>query len=477
MKSFLSGFSPKSSLTAMLFSIPAIYNQKGSEQIVLYFLLGLFVLVLMKLKLGNKENKWITNASAVSLCFWLANSFRLPFQFRFEVSAFLWVAWIFLVYFVVLQPKADSKKMRVIGANFVVFLTLFSVLELPFHIPGKFSTDYLQLRLTLRTTDGGEFVLIDEKDYYQEAEAFSRKNAIMQPKDELDFILSERVKEEDGLVKLGDFDGSYINIEDGHRITTGSTDRREKRILVFGGSTIFCGEVPDSMTVPSRLQTLLDENDFEYDVINFGIPGVRIENQYNALKQISDLSTKDIVIFYDGVNDLNKIYKQGQAERFNSATQQKIRNLIVYIENRSLLLHKFSISSYINGLGPSQKFLDNEAGPQVLKNWFEFDRLARNYVESRGANFIHILQPSVVTFQFNSSSIQFGHRLDGMKVVQTYFESYATSANDIKNFAKVLNELGSTPFLDWAHLDEVGNSRVSEEMFLTLKPLLQSASD
>ena len=264
MKSFLSGFSPKSSLTAMLFSIPAIYNQKGSEQIVLYFLLGLFVLVLMKLKLGNKENKWIANASAVSLCFWLANSFRLPFQIRFEVSAFLWVAWIFLVYFVVLQPKADSKKMRVIGANFVVFLTLFSVLELPFHIPGKFSTDYLQLRLTLRTTDGGEFVLINEKDYYQEAEAFSRKNAIMQPKDELDFILSERVKEEDGLVKLGDFDGSYINIEDGHRITTGSTDRREKRILVFGGSTIFCGEVPDSMTVPSRLQTLLDENDFEY---------------------------------------------------------------------------------------------------------------------------------------------------------------------------------------------------------------------
>ena len=64
-----------------------------------------------------------------------------------------------------------------------------------------------------------------------------------------------------------------------------------------------------------------------------------------------------------------------------------------------------------------------------------------------------------------------------MKVVQTYFESYATAANDIKNFAKVLNELGSTPFLDWAHLDEVGNSRVSEEMFLTLKPLLQSASD
>jgi hypothetical protein len=59
-----------------------------------------------------------------------------------------------------------------------------------------------------------------------------------------------------------------------------------------------------------------------------------------------------------------------------------------------------------------------------------------------------------------------------MRSIQNYFEKYSTSVTKIENFTKKLDGLSSTPYIDWAHLDEIGNKKIAEEMFAVLEPLL-----
>ena len=53
------------------------------------------------------------------------------------------------------------------------------------------------------------------------------------------------------------------------------------------------------------------------------------------------------------------------------------------------------------------------------------------------------------------------------------FEKYVEQIKGkFLDFTKIFDVLTKTPFLDWAHIDEVGTAKVAEEMFAVLKPLL-----
>ena len=98
--------------------------------------------------------------------------------------------------------------------------------------------------------------------------------------------------------------GRYININDHRRRTTDAPDGAVNRVHFFGGSTLFCAEVPDQWTVASCLQRLLNEQPG---------PRLRVEN-YGACSMIARQQTEqlqarpirpgDVVIFYDGFNDV-----------------------------------------------------------------------------------------------------------------------------------------------------------------------------
>ena len=60
-----------------------------------------------------------------------------------------------------------------------------------------------------------------------------------------------------------------------------------------------------------------------------------------------------------------------------------------------------------------------------------------------------------------------------MRLIEEIFKSNATQSSGIVDISDSLNTLKETPFFDWAHLDEIGNKKIAEEMFLVLKPLLK----
>ena len=479
MKSFELRSLIRSSSVAFLVSFPAMYYRRGIKDIVLYSALALFILTLVKLRIRYTNRQWLVSALAVSLSFWIVTNFRLLLSGKFETFSFMWVVWIWVVVFVTLRPKLNLIKSRIVLANVVVFFTLFSLVEAPFHYRD----------ISRGSQDSSFFIRLEDKSYFQnatkiwqakrdklDADEFSAaqaKNELLSPAEEHGLVLSN-IENTDGFVTHKDFDGAYIKIREGRRVTIGSTGLRQKRILVFGGSTIFCGEMPDSLTVPSQLQAMLLADGIDADVLNFGIQGIRIENQFKILKSVPSLGPDDIVIFYDGVNDLEKVYDSGLVLKNNQTPWRQINQITSELENRSWFIRYLAPTVYLESRGIGQEFLGSQAKQLVIDNWFAFDKRARTYVENKGATFIHILQPNLLTYTKASEIGRVRQKWSDMQSIQNDLVSYATPDMKIENFTKVLDGLDTTPFFDWAHLDEVGNKKVAEEMFAALKPLLDA---
>ena len=85
------------------------------------------------------------------------------------------------------------------------------------------------------------------------------------------------------------------------------------RIYMFGGSTMENTEVPDEYTISSHVSKILNESkltdEYRFDVVNFGSGGYSSTQQlirllFEAQRDFKDYGKPDLVIFYDGVNDV-----------------------------------------------------------------------------------------------------------------------------------------------------------------------------
>jgi hypothetical protein len=443
-------------------SMMQIYAIEGYKDFPMYFVGGLIVLAVANLLTHNKRSGWLIDCVVLSVFFVVFGNFG--------ISSLLWVLWITLIGFVFLRSKPDFKILNVVATNLILFVTLFSVVELPLRFSEN-PDDHPNFNLGV-DSKSQNFVKLSAKSYFKKAlEQSKNDSSVLGPNREFIDVMTEQIKSSGDLVFLDDYPGNYIKIQTGRRLTVGSTGIRQKRVLVFGGSTVFCAEVPDSMTIPSQLQKLILDNKFDLDVLNYGIPGIRIENQLKILETIGDIGPGDVVVFYDGINDLNTVFRLGLESNKSVIPLGFVKEVAAWVESHSLLARGL-ISGYIDSSGISKDFLSNDAENEVADLWVKNDKGARSYVESKGAKFVHILQPNWVTYQGGVEATKDNKRWSDMRSIQNYFEKYSTSVTKIENFTKKLDGLSSTPYIDWAHLDEIGNKKIAEEMFAVLEPLL-----
>ncbi|HEY7160549.1 MAG TPA: SGNH/GDSL hydrolase family protein, partial [Acidobacteriota bacterium] len=106
------------------------------------------------------------------------------------------------------------------------------------------------------------------------------------------------------LIIPGDYQGTYFNVKNGLRVTTSQPRNFKHTVYLFGGSTVYDSEVPDDLTIASQLQSLFNSRyGDEFIVQNYGTTTVTIAQELERLKTIQP-KPNDIVIFYDGVNDI-----------------------------------------------------------------------------------------------------------------------------------------------------------------------------
>lgn len=301
------------------------------------------------------------------------------------------------------------------------------------------------------------------------------------------------------LILIRDAQGPFINNVGGHRVTTDAPETSEHRVFVFGGSTIYSGEVPDPFTIPSYLQRQLNAAlPGRYRVVNCGVSSVNVSQQL-AWLQLVTLAPGDVVVFYDGINDLTQgvFYRSprgtlGTTQQVAYAELNLIQRLALkaaatpYLRRSYLLDYAFLPFAYGNKPLHIEDVAQREALFQHSADVYgDGLRAAHALAAERGARFVHFLQPNLFTGPLRTS-----YERQLAANVRVVFAGYSTVFGEgqayLRRAADALRQEGIasvdlsrsfTPlppdedvFLDAMHVTEVANRLIAAEILRQLVP-------
>jgi hypothetical protein len=286
----------------------------------------------------------------------------------------------------------------------------------------------------------------------------------------------------------GDFNGRFFNVRDGLRRTTDQPASSDHRVLLFGGSTMFCQEVPDSHTLASCLQRCLDQQPGlpRYRVENLGMVCMIARQQTERLEQ-TPLQPGDVVLFYDGVNDVLFPIYNGNLEGFRVGDHDDggVRTLTgpqKWLYPLSLRLKKYSYAASLlfcsmDGPRPAN-MVDRAALSRHLdvaeRNYRDALTHARRLAELSGARFVHVLQPNVFTL-YNPSDYEREVMRNELKLLPGLDQAFLLGYPRLRRALSTVTDLvsydladaldsrdqGEEFYLDSHHVNHSGNERLA----------------
>ena len=287
-----------------------------------------------------------------------------------------------------------------------------------------------------------------------------------------------------------------VTIRNGLRTTTDLIESAPSRIMFFGGSTMWGVGSADRNTIPSLIQRRLGHNTRMYGVYNYGFTSVVIRQQLRLLKSLP-VNKGDIVIFYDGGNDVWNSVVYGNAEGgiigYNDANYAKIfiNRAKFYLSTHSSV---YEVLGHLRNKGASSAacidLSEEVLISRAMKGFEVYQRSieeAKKYVENGGGHFLHFLQPSLVSSPPLSS---YKNQLISQMADETkcgtdafakgysyYRNKYATVKYSINgtDLSSILNS--GTPeeeyFWDHMHVSSNGNKAIAAAIFAFLEGKIQ----
>ena len=252
----------------------------------------------------------------------------------------------------------------------------------------------------------------------------------------------------------------------GLRVTTDQPASPLGRVLFFGGSTTFCGEVEDSDTYPSQLQRLISSAGFNMRVENYGKSAATATDRVEILQNVADLSSNDVVVFYIGVNEAGVGFTQRdlpvqfiqKVPEFGTALQKASSySRIADVLFRSLVFGGVSVTeeSKIDAVEKLNQALD-EAEAIALR---------------AGARFVPVLQANLFTKVPRSEYDADLGSLYGSQLEPVVIDIYARMKDVVSVFpfagdaTGVMNDLEISPYYDWHHVNVSGNEEIAKYLF------------
>ncbi len=293
------------------------------------------------------------------------------------------------------------------------------------------------------------------------------------------------------LVLPRDFAGRYYNISAGRRRTEGQPREAARRIVLFGGSGMFCEEVPDGETIASHLQDLLNGPEAGplagSRVENLGALTVGIAQQIERM-QTMELGAGDLVVFYDGVNDAilslyhaaprSSIYhleRDGRSSQPGSASLRRLRRRSVLAGRIELARLRRSAPRHLE----TENRLD-ELEDGLSELYRESLASAAETARAAGAGFHHFLQPHLFStgeltdyeteLAANPYLVRPGLEQAlrrGYEVLRTAMARVSGDGVRSRDLSAVLaqREEGEEFFLDYCHVNHRANRRIARAMF------------
>lgn len=301
------------------------------------------------------------------------------------------------------------------------------------------------------------------------------------------------------------FQGKHININKaGLRQTWNSqtnrkdTGTRTLEIYMFGGSTMWGTGARDNHTIPSYVSKSLSEKTrLNVRVTNFG------ESGYVSMQEVIALSLAlkkgnipDLVIFYDGYNDIysalqNKIAGSPQNEfkrkrEFNITGHYNRLAKLYFQETAQMILEKLGLNIFKDRANVNDDIMtaeeSNRLSDDVIQNYRENLMLVEGFAKLSNFDLLFYWQPTIFT-KSKLSPDELQLRDSSSKSYQKfYFEVYdkmkkfesVYSGFNYYNLSNLFHDIDHSLYIDEVHIAEEGNEIVASRMAEDILKILKS---
>ena len=300
--------------------------------------------------------------------------------------------------------------------------------------------------------------------------------------------------------RVKDFKSKYFNINNGSRVTEFANQDPKNFIFMFGGSTLFCDEVPDKYTVSSYLQLFVNKISDKYNVINHGILLDMTHTQVIRLKE-TPLKEGDIVIFYGGSNDVAFIlerdnrsgiqedWAKGHLAKNNIQYYSPIERAIIkayYAFPKSYIfkiLHKNITIEKLDDSGIHKESISSNI-EYLPKYYLNQIRTAKNFIDEKNAYFFNFVQPNMYTKNIKNLTTIEKEIKKNEELTKHSFEKYFSlgypiiqnliKKNEINEYSYDLTNIfdNTTQEIfagDFVHTNHIGNEIIAKSIFNIIK--------
>lgn len=283
--------------------------------------------------------------------------------------------------------------------------------------------------------------------------------------------------------------GEYINIdENGIRHTPGSECGADSyRIFMFGGSTMWGYGAPDWGTIPAYVQAGVSG---DVCVVNYADVG--FNSTQGLIRLIGELqrgNVPDMVIFYDGANEVTTAYTSGQpgAHFYQNQFEDAIQGDLDFgaPQGQSPLLDLLRQTNTYRLLGSAPQDAHEPVFPPYSEDFVS--AIAEVYLTNINAaallaedyefDFLAFWQPLLVLNEeaVTDEEQRFLWEMPGglpdlFKLVYPHIQA----AEHIHDLTHVLDTHEGSVWIDFNHLSPLGNERVAAEMLRVMEPYLDN---
>lgn len=276
-----------------------------------------------------------------------------------------------------------------------------------------------------------------------------------------------------------DFHGRWFNTDQGIRRTLFQPAVAAQTVYLFGGSTVFNSEVPDEFTIASQLQRLVG-GVADVAVVNLGVTSVHSGQQLSRLKADVDLAQGDVVVFYDGVNDVMQrvVYESREGYIVGKPRDEPFGAQLL-----RKLSDELDVVRVVMRLAGPERDYPTDLMQAAAEDYVAVQDSARAHAERHGASFFHFLQPTIYTKADHNA---YERKLLSLVTASTdssirnaYLRTYPMmqarlAARDYStDLTGIFDGLERSPYLDFCHVGHVGNRLIAESIFATIRPALR----
>ncbi|WP_298508338.1 SGNH/GDSL hydrolase family protein [uncultured Kordia sp.] len=265
------------------------------------------------------------------------------------------------------------------------------------------------------------------------------------------------------------------------------------KIFCFGGSTMYSSGARDQHTIPSELSQLIHKNfpDQNVEVTNFGCHGyTRATENIQLQRELIKNNIPDIVIFYDGVNEVISGHQNNAAgEPTNAYNRRREFKLAHSYKKRvKLMINSSNLYRFMTTMqrkifsGSTYAQLSSRSdalATDIAENYIGLVEISKSLEDAYGFKVFNFMQPNIYSKKNLSETEK-----EYFKMQQYYENLYTLAYENVRKDSLMINDstfvdvsdafdhTDRTMYFDFCHTGEKGNQLVADRIFTHIQPLL-----